>query len=674
MMPNRRTPTFAGPRPALVEPLESRRLMAGEPWNANARLIDQDDALSRFPSLTGAGQTIAVIDTGIDYTHPLLGGGFGPGKKVVGGYDFVDDDDDPRDTYGHGTHVAGLLAGSPFVRDGVRYAGVAPQAKLVALRIDEANDPVPDERIESALRWVIDNRTRFGITVVNISFGYGNFAADEVNSVFGDELKKLKDLNVFVVASSGNNGVADPPGIQYPAADPNVFAVGSVDRFDTISEFTERGPTLDLLAPGQGVHALDLNDGIVGTDFTTVGGTSFATPLVSATAALLRQADPGLTAPDIRSILRASSVNARDGDDEFGFTTDLTYGRLDLDAALKLATTRKPGPLGQAGGEAHGANNNALAYDADGVLHFVYYDSVDRTLKYAIRSAAAGTAGRWSDTFTIDTSADHMGQYVSLAVDDFGRPAVAYFDGSAGDLRYARFDGDAWHTTVVDSRGSVGLYPSLVFDRNDLPAISYFQKTDGDLRLARHNGTRWNIYTIDSEGVVGRSTSMVVDRTGRLSIAYEDTKKGHLLYGKESSPGGAWSRTTVDGSTLGVAWMSLAVDRDNRPAIAYYDAWPADLKYARLDDGAWQTETLGTKGAQGLYSTLAITPDGKHNILFYNRQLNQTLHARGTFGNWTISSLHASGGRHLAATTSPRGDLTYTWFETGPRILRVVEA
>src|SRR5688500_17746277 len=153
---------------ALVEPLEARRLFDGEPWSQHGELIGQDDATTSFGSLTGAGQTIAIIDTGVDYTHPGLGGGFGPGHKVIAGYDFVDDDPDPLDTYGHGTHVAGMLAADSFTHSGRLHRGVAPDAKIVALRVDETNEPVPDERIEAALKWVLDNRSTYGITVANI--------------------------------------------------------------------------------------------------------------------------------------------------------------------------------------------------------------------------------------------------------------------------------------------------------------------------------------------------------------------------------------------------------------------------------------------------------------------------------------------------------------------------
>ncbi|HEX3584313.1 MAG TPA: S8 family serine peptidase [Thermoanaerobaculia bacterium] len=96
--------------------------------NARSR-VDADSVAT-----LGDGVRVAVIDTGIDYTHPALGGGFGPGFKVVGGYDFVNDDPDPRDDNGHGTHVSGTIAG-----DSATIIGVAPHAKLYGFKVLDQN-------------------------------------------------------------------------------------------------------------------------------------------------------------------------------------------------------------------------------------------------------------------------------------------------------------------------------------------------------------------------------------------------------------------------------------------------------------------------------------------------------------------------------------------------------
>src|SRR5688500_995065 len=264
--------TFNGP--FVVEPLETRRLMA---WSAYAQLVSQDDAAATHPSITGDGVTVAVIDTGIDYTRPQLGGEFGGGNKVVGGYDFHDDDADPMDVDGHGTEVASVIAAEPYTAGGVTYQGVAPDARLVALRVGSGDD-IRTSRIEAALQWVIANRETFDISVVNVSLGSGNYTDSETSATLSDEFAQLRALGVFVVAASGNandqqSGPIDEDGVSYPAADPNVFAVGSVNAADVISSWTQRGDELDLLAPGEDIVTLDRGGG-----FETVDGTSFAAP------------------------------------------------------------------------------------------------------------------------------------------------------------------------------------------------------------------------------------------------------------------------------------------------------------------------------------------------------------------------------------------------------------
>jgi hypothetical protein len=651
-----------------IESLEPRRLFAGEPWGDIPQLIGQDDAVSRWSSITGKGQTIAVVDTGIDYTHPGLGGGFGAGKKVIGGYDFVDDDADPMDTYGHGTGVAGVIAANEFVHNGRTYRGVAPEAKLVALRIDEANQPVPDERIEEALKWVISNRKSLGITIVNISFGYGTFADAEVSPIFGDELTTLKNAGVFITASSGNNGVSDPPGIQHPAADPNVFSVGAVDEFGTIAEFTERSDQLDMLAPGADVATTALTS--AAEDYRFASGTSYAAPFVAGTVALMRQADASLRLPDIYSILRVSAVDTKDGDDEFGSTTDLTYQRLHLEHALELTFDRKGGSLGSSDALATDGNDSTLAYDENGILHVVYYHAAKRTLEHVVRASDGG----WSNAQIIDNADADLGCYSSMALDANGRPAVAYFDANVGDLKFARFDGDEWQTTVVDWRSITGLYPSLAFDHSGAPVISYYHKSNGDLRLARYDGNGWFIKAVDaSSDDVGRHTSLAIASNGRIAITYDNTTTGHLRYTIQTANGG-WAKNAVDTSTRGVSWMSLAFDGSDRPYVSYYDANPADLKVARFHNGKWQSTTLANRGAVGLYNRVVFDEDGMANVLYYNRQVNEMHRFRGTFdAGWTHSVVETGGGRYLAATLAPDGDLTYAWFETAKMMLHIEE-
>src|SRR4051812_36417148 len=113
------------------ESLEDRKLLSA--WGAQGRLVGQDLLASQFPQITGAGESVAIIDSGVDYNHPQLGGGFG--NRVVAGWDFAGNDSNPMsDSNAHGTGVAGMMGASGFEMNGQHYQGIAPGVKIIALR------------------------------------------------------------------------------------------------------------------------------------------------------------------------------------------------------------------------------------------------------------------------------------------------------------------------------------------------------------------------------------------------------------------------------------------------------------------------------------------------------------------------------------------------------------
>jgi hypothetical protein len=643
-----------------LEPLETRKLLDALPWTRAASLIGLDALTKVHPELNGAGQSVAVLDTGIDYNHEKLGAGFGPGFKVVGGYDFFDNDADPMDTQGHGTQVAGSIAATDFEARGRRQQGIAPGANLVAVRItDKTTDLVPDARMIEALNWVIDHREEFNIVAVNISFGFGRFAKKISDGAFATPLQALWDAGVVVVASTGNGGVDDSKGIEYPAADRNVIAVGATDGSDVIAEYTERSGAMDIVAPGQDFRSTSL----AGRE-APVRGTSFSSPLIAGAAAILKQLAPNMTPADVRSVLRASGKDNKDGDDEFGKTTELRFPSLRIDKAVDLASARflpssGSGTIGQYG------NANDLVLDGDGVLHFAWHDSGTQRLNYASRSAA----GNWSSIQVVDQSGDISGQYISLAIDSNGQPGIAYFNGSKGDLKYAHADGGDWTTQTVDSKQSVGLYPSLQFDQDNRPAIAYYQKTRGDLRIARWKDDIWTVRTIDDNEDSGRSVSLALRSDGMFSAAYENSTTGRLKYARQYNNTG-WVTDTVD-QTTGASFISLKMNEDDAPAISYYDASPANLKYARLQDSIWTTDTIVEDGTVGLYSQLTVNPSGESLVMFYNRTDNVLQFAVGTLGSWDVSTIQDTGGKFIKTRPTNSEQVIYSWYDTDLKQLRL---
>ncbi|MGL5094857.1 MAG: S8 family serine peptidase, partial [Planctomycetia bacterium] len=326
---------------------------------------------ARGKALTGAGYSVAVIDSGIDYRHPALGGGFGAGKKVVAGYDFVDGrhggydegdstsgpDGDPMDPRGHGTHATGIIGSTDS-----EYGGVAPGVNLIGLRVLDKNGSGQWTWVESALRWVRDNRSRYNIAAVNLSLGLGVYNVAPNFPVMDGLIKELTDAGVVVVAAAGNNYIGNESvgGLQYPAINPNVISVGAVydgdygsrtwssgarddtTGVDRVASFSQRGAALDLLAPGALIRSTGLTvNGKSG--FSDYGGTSQAAPFVAGAAVLLRQALDSLGRPvgkDTVSFIRDTLVSTGDvvydGDDEADnvVNSKRNYHRLNIAKAL----------------------------------------------------------------------------------------------------------------------------------------------------------------------------------------------------------------------------------------------------------------------------------------------------------------------------------------------------
>ncbi|WP_221567833.1 S8 family serine peptidase [Alkalihalobacillus sp. TS-13] len=184
-----------------------RHINAPEVWNTEDK---------EGQPVTGHGTTVAVLDTGIDYTHPDLGGEFGPENKVVGGYDFVNGDDDPMDDHGHGSHVAGIIAANGEV------TGVAPDASLSAYKVLNNYGFGQVSDILAAIEHAVDPANPYRADVINLSLG----GPGDENSPLSIAAAEAVRAGVTVVASAGNDG----PGyetISSPGNTPEVLTVGA---------------------------------------------------------------------------------------------------------------------------------------------------------------------------------------------------------------------------------------------------------------------------------------------------------------------------------------------------------------------------------------------------------------------------------------------------------------
>lgn len=248
----------------------------------------------------GDGQVIAILDTGIDYNHPDLGGGFGPDYKVIGGYDFIDNDADPMDEHYHGTHVAGIAAADGGMQ------GMAPRAKLLAYRVLDAYGFGSDASLIAGLEAAVDPdgdpSTDDGADVINISLG-GPGSADDPASLAVDYAVAT---GAVVVVAAGNDG-PNTWSIGSPGAARDAVTVGAVNPLGALTWYSSFGPA-EPDVPKPDISALgDIESTVPGGGYLFESGTSMAAPAVAGAAALLRQAHPDLDPIAVKTLLQAGA-------------------------------------------------------------------------------------------------------------------------------------------------------------------------------------------------------------------------------------------------------------------------------------------------------------------------------------------------------------------------------
>lgn len=292
--------------------------------------LEKLDVLGAWATSSGAGVTVAVIDTGVDYNHPELRG------KVINGYDFVNRDSDPMDDNGHGTHVAGTIAAN--TNNGIGIAGVAPQANILAIKVLDSTGGGSLADVTDAITYAVNN----GAKIINMSLG----GPAEAPQYLTDALDYAHEHDVLVVVAAGNSN-EDLRGF-IPASDPVVVSVAATNHNDQRAYFSNYGLRLGLSAPGGGetqgdiasilslkstVSRIDDPDSVVGEKYLRLAGTSMAAPHVAAVAALLRSKYPTYSSEQIRQMLLVGS----DDITLSGFDAFIGAGRLNAKKALSVA-------------------------------------------------------------------------------------------------------------------------------------------------------------------------------------------------------------------------------------------------------------------------------------------------------------------------------------------------
>jgi len=265
---------------------------------------------------TGKSVGIAIIDTGVA-SHPDL---VKPNNRIIAFKDFVNNKRYPYDDNGHGTHVAGCIAGNGYSSQG-KYAGVAPEASIIAVKVLDQDGSGDTSNVLAAIQWVVDNKSKYNIKILNLSLG------NQANSSYSPLDKAAIaawERGITVIAAAGNEGPKKYT-ISSPGICPDIITVGALDdrntpstRDDIIANFSSRGPTKrgavkpDIVAPGVDIISLAVPGQNDSELYKSLSGTSMAAPVVSGCAALIHQMYPRYTNNQVKELLMSSA-------DDLGF-------------------------------------------------------------------------------------------------------------------------------------------------------------------------------------------------------------------------------------------------------------------------------------------------------------------------------------------------------------------
>lgn len=393
----------------------------GNSWGADH--INADAALASMYS--GEGVKVAVLDSGVNFNHFDLRDNFDLAANELG-YDFVSDDFFPEDVYGHGTHVAGILAAAS---NGFGVVGVAPNAQIVALKVLDDNGEGTASRIIEALQWIQNYNAAHPdspIRITNNSYGTGSNSS-QLEAAFD----VLASSGVLHIGSAGNEGSAAGNGnnVSYPARYESVVAVAALDKNNLRASFSSTGSDVEIAAPGVAVLSTWKDStnfagpqpfsfaGYPGEYFIEANGTSMASPHVAGVAALLMASDANYTAEAVRKKINGTALDLG----EIGKDKLYGYGLVDASSALGIGQI---------------VNNPPVAYDqtvntmknTPVAITLIAADPDGDPLTYTIASAPAnGTVSGSGSEITYTPNPDFTGvdNFTYEVTDGAGSTATA---------------------------------------------------------------------------------------------------------------------------------------------------------------------------------------------------------------------------------------------------------
>jgi subtilisin family serine protease len=518
-----------------------------DPLQASQWGLSAVRAVQAWTAGDAGDQVVAVIDSGVDLAHPDLSAALVPGR------DLVDGDGTPSDENGHGTHVAGIVAG--IAGNGIGGAGAGLRARVMPVRVLDASGSGSSSKVAEAVVWAVDN----GATVLSLSLG-----GPKNDAVLASAVQYAHSRRVPVVAAMGNDGLTGNP-VNYPAALPGVVAVGAVDYYRLRPAFSNTGSHVALVAPG-----VDVLSTVRGGGYGSMTGTSMATPFVSAAAALLRSTSPALTPTQVRSALLRSATDLGSP----GFDTAYGAGLLDVVRAQRAvqpsigaytASSAKAGSLDlvardSAGRAVHRTLTSGLSTAT--VLGGQVLDApASATRSGRLEVMARGTDGRvWSTSRRSDGS---WRSWSSLGGAVSSRPATAATSSGRIDVVARGADGALWLRTST-APGSWSAWRSLGGSvlAGTAPAVVRTTSTRMEVLVVGADRQVWRRTlsggTWGSWRALGGQTASDVSAASPSSGTFTLVVKG--------GDGAVWTRTVTSVSAGG--WSSLGGAPAAAPTVA----------------------------------------------------------------------------------------------------------
>jgi subtilisin family serine protease len=531
----------------------------------------------------GTGVTVAVLDTGIDAGHPDLAG------KVVATQNFSDSGT-ATDRHGHGTHVAGIVAGTGATSGG-RLTGVAPGADLMNVKVIGDEGVGFESDIIAGMAWAVAQ----GADVVNMSLGGPASDGTDPISQAVDQLTGQHDV-LFAIAA-GNAGPGDQT-IGSPGAAGAALTVGSVDKTEQLANDSSRGPRRgdlaikpDVTAPGVGIVSARAAGTALGVpvddSYTRLSGTSMATPHAAGAAAILRQAEPDLTAADVKARLIGSAVPHPELD-----VYQQGGGRIDVPAALAAPVQAGPSPV-DLGVQSHAPESAApvtaeVSYtnqaDAPVTLDLaLHVRSREGTVvgpemlsvDPAVLRLPPGGAGQ--ATVTLDTSTGNPGLYGGYLVasdgeDVAGRTPVGFV------IEQETFEltviGIARDGALAGGSSSVAILDVADMTRLMQPGLGF---VDGVVQMQVPAGTYavlGGIHTYDAHNETIQQTAFVgepeIAVTGDTTVVLDARDANRITVDapdREAQPQGQvglgyWRSAAAPGPVLGLAFLGLHASQE----------------------------------------------------------------------------------------------------------------